>query len=71
MCNEPSMLMLVPMLSAEVANADEGGGEVEVKDEGEEDGDGDDEEVEEKQEGRRRYDLPNRTDVRRFSMDGS
>ena len=63
------MVTLVSMLSAEVANADEGGGEVEVEDGGEQDGD--DEGVEEKQKGRRWYDLRNHADVRRFSMDGS
>ena len=65
------MVTLVSMLSAEVANADEGGGEVKVEDEGEQDGDGDDEEDEKEQEGRRRYDLRNHVDVRRFSMEGS
>ncbi|XWS35245.1 hypothetical protein CRYUN_Cryun21dG0109400 [Craigia yunnanensis] len=48
---------------------DEGDGEAEGEDEGEDDGD--DEEGEEEQEGRRRYDLRNRADVRRLSMDGS
>ncbi|XP_022761765.1 ATPase family AAA domain-containing protein At1g05910 isoform X4 [Durio zibethinus] len=48
---------------------DEGDGEAEGEDEGEDDGD--DEECEEEQEGRRRYDLRNRTDVRRLSMDES
>ncbi|XP_065865553.1 ATPase family AAA domain-containing protein At1g05910 isoform X2 [Euphorbia lathyris] len=45
----------------------EGEGEDEDEDEGEEDGD-DDEGEDEEQEGRRRYDLRNRADVRRFSM---
>ncbi|KAI4334614.1 hypothetical protein L6164_019280 [Bauhinia variegata] len=46
-------------------------GEDEDEDEGEDEGDedGDDEEGEEEQEGRRRYDLRNRADVRRFSME--
>ncbi|KAL2328853.1 hypothetical protein Fmac_022280 [Flemingia macrophylla] len=46
-------------------------GDAEGEDEGEDEGDedGDDEEGEEEQEGRRRYDLRNRSDVRRFSMD--
>ena len=65
------MVTLVPMLSAEVANADEGGGEVEVEDEREQDGDGDDKKDEEEKEGMRRYDLRNHADVRKFSMDGS
>lgn len=46
-------------------------GDAEGEDEGEDEGDedGDDEEGEEEQEGRRRYDLRNRSDVRRFSME--
>lgn len=46
-------------------------GDAEGEDEGEDDGDedGDDEEGEEEQDGRRRYDLRNRADVRRFSME--
>ncbi|XP_068474069.1 ATPase family AAA domain-containing protein At1g05910 isoform X1 [Phaseolus vulgaris] len=46
-------------------------GDVEGEDEGEDEGDedGDDEEGEEEQDGRRRYDLRNRSDVRRFSME--
>ncbi|CAJ1933319.1 unnamed protein product [Sphenostylis stenocarpa] len=46
-------------------------GDAEGEDEGEDEGDedGDDEEGEEEQDGRRRYDLRNRSDVRRFSME--
>lgn len=46
-------------------------GEDEGEDEGDEDGDedGDDEDGEEEQDGRRRYDLRNRAEVRRFSME--
>ncbi|KAF7824278.1 ATPase family AAA domain-containing protein [Senna tora] len=48
-------------------------GDVEGEDEGEDeddgDEDGDDEEGEEEQDGRRRYDLRNRADVRRFSIE--
>lgn len=46
-------------------------GDAEGEDEGEDEGDedGDDEEGEEEQDGRRRYDLRNRADVRRFSME--
>ncbi|XVF37843.1 hypothetical protein REPUB_Repub20aG0046000 [Reevesia pubescens] len=50
---------------------DEGDGEAEGEDEDEGEDDGDDEEGEEEQEGRRRYDLRNRADVRRLSMDES
>ncbi|KAJ1433730.1 P-loop containing nucleoside triphosphate hydrolase [Sesbania bispinosa] len=56
-------------------DADEGQneieGDVEGEDEGEDEGDedGDDEEGEEEQDGRRRYDLRNRSDVRRISME--
>lgn len=50
---------------------DEGGGDGDGEDEGEDEGDedGDDEEGEE-QDGRRRYDLRNRAEVRRLSMEG-
>ncbi|KAL6970767.1 hypothetical protein U1Q18_030455 [Sarracenia purpurea var. burkii] len=53
-----------------VEGEDEGDGEGDGEDEGEDEGeeDGDDEEGEE-QEGRRRYDLRNRADVRRFSLE--
>ncbi|XP_075088821.1 ATPase family AAA domain-containing protein At1g05910 isoform X1 [Nicotiana tabacum] len=51
---------------------DEGGGDGDGEDEGEDEGDedGDDEEGEE-QDGRRRYDLRNRADVSRLSMEGA
>lgn len=49
----------------------EGDGDGDGEDEDEDgDEDGDDEEGEEEQDGRRRYDLRNRADVRRFSLDG-
>ncbi|OIV99431.1 hypothetical protein TanjilG_17241 [Lupinus angustifolius] len=55
-------------------DADDGQNEIEGDGEGEDgedegDEDGDDEEGEEEQDGRRRYDLRNRADVRRFSME--
>ncbi|MBA0837929.1 hypothetical protein Goarm_010039, partial [Gossypium armourianum] len=50
---------------------DEGDGEAEGEGEDEGDDDDDDEEGEEEQEGRRRYDLRNRADVRRLSMNES
>ncbi|KAL3514258.1 hypothetical protein ACH5RR_026975 [Cinchona calisaya] len=55
---------------AEDNEADDGGGEGDGEDEGEDEGedDGDDEEGEE-QEGRRRYDLRNRAEVRRLSIE--
>ncbi|XP_014494041.1 ATPase family AAA domain-containing protein At1g05910 isoform X3 [Vigna radiata var. radiata] len=60
---------------AEENDADDGQNEIEGDAEGEDEGedegdeDGDDEEGEEEQDGRRRYDLRNRSDVRRFSME--
>lgn len=50
---------------------DDGQNDGEAEDEGDDDGeeDGDDEECEEEQDGRRRYDLRNRADVRRLSME--
>ncbi|KAK7262577.1 hypothetical protein RJT34_30151 [Clitoria ternatea] len=56
-------------------DADDGQNEIEEDAEGEDEGDdegdedGDDEEGEEEQEGRRRYDLRNRSDVRRLSVE--
>ncbi|KAK3006396.1 hypothetical protein RJ639_016146, partial [Escallonia herrerae] len=47
----------------------DGDDEEEAGDEGDEDGDDDDDEGEEEQEGRRRYDLRNRADVRRMSLE--
>ncbi|XP_028803562.1 ATPase family AAA domain-containing protein At1g05910 isoform X1 [Neltuma alba] len=54
-------------IEGDAEGEDEGEDEDEDEDEGDEDGD--DEDGEEEQDGRRRYDLRNRADVRRFSME--